>query len=153
MDFIEGVQTKNLKLIPDERGFLMEILRSDWTEYDRFGQVYMTACYPGMIKAWHYHKIQWDHFVCISGMAKVVLYDNREGSSTKGKINEFFIGELNPLLIKIPPSVYHGFTAVGDQKALIINVPTELYKYADPDEYRASYDDPSIPYTWEAKHG
>ena len=153
MQLIDGIKTKKLRLLPDDRGFLMEILRSDWPEFDRFGQVYVTACYPGIIKAWHYHKIQWDHFVCVSGMAKVVLYDKRENSRTKGQVNEFYIGELNPMLIKIPPNIYHGFTTAGDDMALIINVPTELYNYENPDEYRVEYNDSSIPYSWEVKHG
>jgi len=152
LTLLEGVQTRKLRLIPDDRGFLMEILRRDWSEYKRFGQLYLTACYPGVVKAWHYHQVQWDHFVCVSGMAKVVLFDNRRESGTKGKINEFFIGDLNPLLIKIPPQVFHGFTAVGKDTALLLNIPTELYDYENPDEYRIKYDDPTIPYSWEVQH-
>ncbi len=148
---IEGVHIRNLKVIPDERGYLMEILRSDWPEFERFGQVYITSCYPGIIKGWHYHKKQTDNFVCIKGMAKVVLYDARADSPTFGLINEFFIGERNPVLIKIPPLVYHGFKAVGGSEAVILNVPTELYNYSDPDEYRVPFNDPSIPYSWEVK--
>lgn len=72
-DMIDGVQVKKLSLIPDERGFLMEMLRSDWPEFDRFAQSYVTACYPGVVKAWHYHEKQTDHFVCVHGMAKVAL--------------------------------------------------------------------------------
>lgn len=153
MTLIDGIETKHLRLVPDERGYLMEMLRSDWPEFKKFGQAYITACYPGVIKAWHYHKKQWDYFVCVSGMAKVVLYDSREGSPTKGLLNEFHLGHLNPLLLKIPPMVNHGFTAEGSQTALIINLPTELYNYQQPDEYRLPHDDPSIPYSWEIKHG
>jgi len=153
MDLIEGVQVKKLRLLPDERGYLMEMLRSDWPEFMRFGQAYVTCCYPGVYKAWHYHKLQWDFFVCVSGMAKVVLYDSRDGSSTGGMVNEFHIGHLNPLLLKIPPMVYHGFTAEGGQAALIINIPTQLYNYQQPDEYRLPHNDPSIPYSWEVRHG
>ena len=152
MDLIFGVKVKKLRLIPDERGFLMEMLRSDWPEFDKFGQAYITACYPGVIKAWHYHRKQWDHFVCVGGMAKVVLYDPRPDSPTKGKINEFHIGYLNPVLLKIPPLVYHGFTAEGKDTALIVNFPTELYNYEEPDEYRLPFDDPSIPYSWQVKN-
>ncbi len=152
-ELIHGAQVKQLKLIPDERGFLMEMLRSDWKEFDRFAQSYVTACYPGVIKAWHYHKKQWDHFVCVSGMARVVLSDPREHSPTRGSVNEFHIGIMNPLLVKIPPLVYHGFTAEGGQLGLIVNFPTELYNYTEPDEYRLPYDDPSIPYNWDVKHG
>ena len=152
-ELMEGVQVKKLRLIPDERGYLMEMLRSDWPEFERFAQSYVTACYPGVIKAWHYHHKQCDHFVCVSGMAKVVLYDSREKSHTRGKIHEFHIGQLNPMLIKIPPLVYHGFTAEGSVPALIVNFPTELYNYEQPDEHRLPHDDPSIPYDWSRKHG
>jgi len=151
-ELIVGVRVRPLRWIPDDRGFLMELLRSDWPEFDRFGQAYVTACYPGAVKAWHYHKKQWDHFVCIAGMARVVLYDAREDSPTRGVVNEFHIGYLNPCLIKVPPLVYHGFTAEGGQAALIVNFPTELYDYDQPDEYRLPYDDPSIPYDWRIRH-
>jgi len=152
-EMIQGVQVKRLKLIPDERGFLMEMLRSDWPEFYKFAQSYVTGCSPGVIKAWHCHKKQWDHFACVHGMAKVVLYDPREKTSTKGFVNEFHMGVLNPMLIKIPPMVYHGFTAEGNQPALIVNFPTELYNYEHPDEYRIPYNDPSIPYDWSVRHG
>jgi len=153
MTLIDGVKVRRLRVIPDERGYLMEMLRSDWEEYMKFGQAYVTACYPGVVKAWHYHKVQWDHFVCVAGMAKVVLYDPREASPTRGLINEFHLGYLNPVLLKIPPLVYHGFTAEGGSTALIVNFPTELYNSEAPDEYRLPYNDPSIPYSWEIRHG
>ena len=152
-DLIDQVQIKKLRLIPDERGFLMEMLRNDWPEFQNFAQSYVTACYPSIIKAWHFHKIQWDHFVCVHGMAKVVLYDARESSPTHGIINEFHIGTLNPMLIKIPPFVYHGFTAEGIETAMIVNFPTELYNYEHPDEHRLAHNDSSIPYTWGEAHG
>ncbi len=71
MNLIDGVMIKRLKVIPDERGWLMEMLRSDWEEYETFGQTYVTAAYPGVVKAWHYHKLQTDHFICVHGTAKV----------------------------------------------------------------------------------
>ena len=150
---IEGVKVRQLRFLPDERGYLMEIMRSDWEEYERFGQVYVTAAHPGVVKGWHYHKLQTDHFVCIHGMSKVVLYDRREGSPTHGEVNEFFIGERNPCLIKIPSEVVHGFKGIGEGVALIVNVPTELYNYDEPDEYRLPYDTDEIPYDWSLKHG
>ncbi len=148
---IEGVTTRKLRLIPDERGYLMEILRSDWEEFEKFGQVYVTAAYPEMVKAWHYHRHQTDHFACLQGMAKVALYDGREGSPTKGEVNEFFIGPLNPLLIKIPPLVMHGFKGLGPGLTLMVNVPTELYNYDSPDEYRLPPHTDQIPYDWAKK--
>ncbi len=152
-ELIQDVKTKKLKLVPDERGFLMELLRKDWPEFGGFAQSYVTSCYPEIIKAWHYHKKQWDHFICLYGMAKVVLYDAREDSDTYKLINEFHIGSMNPLLVKIPPLVYHGFTSEGGVPATIINFPTELYNYEEPDEYRFPYNTPIIPYDWSLKHG
>ncbi len=150
---IEGVKVRQLRVIPDERGYLMEMLRSDWEEFQKFGQVYVTAVYPGVVKGWHYHKKQTDHFVCIKGMAKVVLYDGREGSPTYGEINEFFIGELNPVLLTIPPGVIHGFKGISTDMTLIVNIPTELYDYDNPDEYRIPPHSGEIPYDWARKDG
>ncbi|MFZ5648398.1 MAG: dTDP-4-dehydrorhamnose 3,5-epimerase family protein [Bacillota bacterium] len=152
MELIKDVLVKQLKLIPDERGFLMEIMRTDWPEFMQFAQSYVTACYPGIFKAWHYHKKQWDHLACVEGMVRLVLYDDRDGSPTAGKINIFHMGRLNPVLVRIPPLVYHGFAAEGDRTALLVNFPTELYNHKEPDEFRLPYNHPSIPYDWEAVH-
>lgn len=153
MEYISGVKVRKLRLLADERGWLMEMLRSDWEEYERFGQTYVTACYPGVVKAWHYHKLQSDHFICVAGMAKVALYDPREGSPTRGCVNEFVMGPLNPILVKIPEMVYHGFTTAGPDTAVVVNVPTQIYNYDEPDEYRVPYNDPAIPYSWAVKSG
>ena len=150
---IEGVRTKDLKVIPDERGFLMEMLRSDDEIFERFGQVYITCCNPNVVKGWHYHKKQTDFFVCVRGMAKVVLHDSREESPTAGETNEFFIGDRHPMLLKIPPLVMHGFKAIGNEPAFIVNCPTELFNYSEPDEYRLPWDTEEIPYNWDVEMG
>jgi len=150
---IEGVKTKDLKLIPDERGYLMEMLRSDWPEFKNFGQVYITAVYPGVVKGWHYHKLQTDFFICIVGMAKVVLYDSREDSPTYKEINEFFIGSLNPTMVVIPPGVCHGFKGISEELTLIVNIPTHTYNYETPDEYRLPAHTKEISYDWSRKDG
>ena len=154
MKLINGVKVKNLRVIPDERGRLMELLRSDDREFfSGFGQVYLTTAYPGAIKAWHYHKKQTDNLVCIQGMMKIVLYDPREDSPTKGMVNEFFAGIHNPILIKVPPFVMHGFKCVSEHEALVVNIPTEVYVYNNPDEYRVPPSSPDIPYDWARKDG
>ena len=150
---IEGVQVKRLKVIPDERGRLMEILRSDEPIFKKFGQLYMTTAYPGVVKGWHYHKVQWDHFVIVSGMMKVVLYDMRDGSSTKGEVNEFFMGEKNPVLLRIPPGVAHGMKGMEPTGGMLINTPSHPYHYTEPDEFRIHPHDNDIPYDWSRKDG
>ena len=150
---IDGVKLKKLKVIPDERGRLMEILRSDDEEFIKFGQVYLTTAYPGVVKGWHYHKNQTDSFAVVKGMMKVVLYDMRKTSSTFKEINEFFIGQKKPLLITVPPFVYHGFKAIGTETAYFLSVPTEPYNYKEPDEYRLPPDTNEIPYDWVLEPG
>ena len=150
---IVGVQVKLLKWIPDERGKLIEILRCDDEVFTAFGQVYVTTCFPNVVKGWHYHKKQDDCMAVIKGMAKVVLYDGRVNSSTKGMVNEFFIGEDNPMLITIPAQVMHGFKAYGMESAYIINTVTVPYNAAEPDEYRIDPFDNDIPYDWSLKQG
>jgi dTDP-4-dehydrorhamnose 3,5-epimerase len=150
---IDGVRTKALKVVADERGRLMEMLRADDAFFTKFGQVYLTAAYPGVVKAWHYHKTQTDHFVCVAGMMKLVLYDDRKGSPTRGLINEFFVGDHNQQLVVIPPLVFHGFKCISDREALVINLPTEVYDYTKPDEFRLGAHDPKIPYDWARKDG
>jgi dTDP-4-dehydrorhamnose 3,5-epimerase len=150
---IEGVKTKQLKVIPDERGRLMEMLRADDELFIKFGQVYLTTAMPGVVKGWHYHKKQTDNMVVVKGMMKIVLYDSRETSSTKGEVNEFFMGVHNPILLQIPPSVFHGFKCVSDEEAIVINCPTETYNYKDPDEFRIDPHNNDIPYKWERKDG
>ena len=150
---IEGVKTKRLKVIPDERGRLMEMLRSDDDLFIAFGQVYLTTAYPGVVKGWHYHKKQTDSMVVVKGMMKIVLYDNREGSSTKGEINEFFMGTHNPLLLQIPPLLLHGFKCISDEEAMVVNCPTDTYDYENPDEFRVDPHQNEIPYEWGRKDG
>ncbi|KPJ57913.1 MAG: dTDP-4-dehydrorhamnose 3,5-epimerase [Deltaproteobacteria bacterium DG_8] len=145
---IEEVKVKKLKVIPDERGCLMEMLRVDDELFIKFGQVYLTTAYPGVVKGWHYHKKQTDNMVVVKGMMKIVLYDNREGSSTKGEINEFFMGVHNTILLQIPPLVLHGFKCIGDEEAMVINCPTETYNYEEPDEFRMDPHRNDIPYDW-----
>ena len=146
---IHGVQVKRLRLIPDDRGRLMEILRSDEEIFERFGQVYITTAYPGKIKAWHYHKRQDDHFTCISGTMQLALYDARKDSPTYKEVNDFIINLDNPILVKIPKHVYHGFKCVGNKEAIVINVPTLPYNHKDPDEYRLDAFENEISYDWK----
>ena len=150
---IEGVKLKKLKVIPDERGRLMEILRVDEELFQKFGQVYMTTTSPGVIKGWHLHKIQTDNIVCLKGMIKLALYDPRQESRTKNGVNEFFIGEHNPVLIQVQKDVYHGWKCISESEAIVINCPTEAYDYEQPDEHRLSYDTDKIPYDWSIKMG
>ena len=153
MKLIKGIQTKALKVIPDERGRLFEILRRDEPLFTKFGQVYCTTVHHGVVKGWHYHKKQTDHFVCVHGMIKLVAYDGRKGSPTHGVVNEFFIGVYNPMLVVIPPHVLHGFKGISHSEAIVINVPDEPYHHGRPDEYRVDPHHGDVPYDWDRVDG
>lgn len=154
MKVIDGVITKKLRVIPDERGRLMEMLRADDPFFRKFGQVYVSTTYPGVVKAWHYHKVQDDHFCCVTGMVKLVIFDAREASPTYREINEFCIGEHNPLLVVVPRLCYHGWKNIGLKESVVVNVPTETYDYDKPDEYRLDpHENDMIPYSWARRDG
>ncbi len=148
---IMGVVFKRLKFIADERGRLMEILRRDDDLFEKFSQVYITTAYPGVVKAWHLHKKQDDFIACVKGMIKLVLFDGRKNSKTFGIINEFFIGDYNPMLVKVPSNVWHGFKCISNEEAIVVNLPTELYNYEKPDEFRLPYNTKKIPYNWDIR--
>ncbi len=145
---IDGVKIKKLKIIPDERGRLMEILRCDDDIFEKFGQVYMTTAFPGVVKAWHYHKKQEDNFTCVHGKMRLALYDARKPSPTYGEVNEFVISLDDPMLVTIPKNVYHGFKCVSDCEAIVINTVTLPYNRKKPDEYRIDPYDNNIAYDW-----
>ena len=149
---IQGVEIKRLRVIPDQRGFVMEILRVDDDIFQEFGQVYLSVGYPGIVKAWHYHKIQTDFMTVVKGMARIGLYDARKDSSTYGDTMEVFVGVLNPVLVKIPPEVYHGYKAVSTEPAYVINCPDKPYNRESPDEFRVDPFNNAIPFDWRLKH-
>ncbi len=146
---IQGVEVKRLTRHADERGYLMEILRSDDEIFSKFGQCYVSMNYPNVIRAWHWHEKQDDFFVVVKGMIKVGLYDMREGSPTRGEVNEFYLGENNHIVLKIPVGVAHGYKTVGVEPSLLVNFPSEVYNPEEPDEYRLPWNTDQIPFNWE----
>lgn len=146
---IQGVEIKKLTRHADERGFLMELLRKDDPIFSKFGQTYVSMNYPGVVRAWHYHRKQDDYFVCVKGMIKVALYDMREGSPTQGEVAEYYLGDNNNIILRIPVGVAHGYKTVGAEPSLLINFPTETYDPRVPDEFRMDWDTSEIPYNWD----
>jgi len=155
---IEGVRVKKLPVIADERGRLTIFMRSDDNLFERFGQVYTSTAFPGVIKAWHFHRKQVDHLCALCGKIRLVLYDCRneklgfghqgEASMTSGLINEFIMTPENPLLVKIPAMVLHGIQNIGEKESMILNVTNIAYQNDNPDVFRLTFDDKVIPWKW-----
>ncbi|MCH7562959.1 MAG: dTDP-4-dehydrorhamnose 3,5-epimerase family protein [Gemmatimonadetes bacterium] len=147
---IDGVLVVPLRQIPDERGKIMHMLRVDDEHFERFGEVYFSVSYPGVIKGWHLHTSQTQNYAVISGMIKLVFYDPREDSPTHGQVQELFVGEDNYCLVRIPPLIYNGYKTCGTKPAIVANCATEPH---DPTEMRRLDPfDPSIPYDWALVH-
>ena len=145
---IEGVTVKSLRQIPDARGRLMEVLRCDWTQFVGFGQAYVTTAYRGAVKAWHMHRKQTDNIAVVSGTARVAVARFDPKKPERAQVEEWFAGVLNPLLIHVPPGIWHGFMGLTDD-VVVMNVPDKLYDYKDPDEERLDPD--GIPaFNWRA---
>ncbi|MCG8515566.1 MAG: dTDP-4-dehydrorhamnose 3,5-epimerase family protein [Halanaerobiales bacterium] len=149
---IKGVKLKEMIKHSDDRGYFMEILRSDEHLLDKFGQTSLSVSYPGVIKAYHYHKNQDDLWFFSAGNAQVVLYDRREDSATRGERNIFYLGEDNPVLLTIPRGVIHGYRVLGNQSATILYFTSEPYNKNNPDEYRLPWNDPQIGFDWETRN-
>ena len=148
---IEGVVVTPLRQIPDERGKIMHMLRCDSAVFKSFGEVYFSCVHPGAIKAWHIHKKMTLNYAVPFGKIKFVLYDDREGSATRGRLQEIYMGPENYCLVTVPPMVWNGFKGIGTETSIVANC-TDIPH--DPDEIaRMSPFDPSISYDWAIKHG
>lgn len=147
---IQGVLIHPLKQIPDERGKIMHMLRVHDEHFEKFGEIYFSTVYPGAIKGWHIHTQMTLNYAVISGNIKLVLYDDRPESTTRGELMEIFLGEANYSLIKVPPNIWNGFKGIGVTTAIVANCSTIPH---DPNEIQRM--DPfenHIPYNWELKH-
>ncbi len=145
---IENVTSKKLMKHLDDRGFFMEVLRNDDPVFEKFGQFSLSFTFPGVIKAFHYHKLQDDLWFFPLGSAQVVLFDLRPESPTHGETNVFYLGEHNPVLLQIPAGVAHGYRVLGNTPAMITYITTRSYQPNNPDEYRIPWDDSAIGFDW-----
>ena len=151
MSEIHDVQITPLRRIPDERGAVFHMLREDSPAFERFGEIYFSTVYPGVVKGWHIHNRMTLNYAVPVGMIKLVCHDDREGSPTNGAIQEIHLGELAYSLVTIPPMVWNGFKGEGVIPALVANCATVPH---DPDEIdRLDPFDNHIPYDWALKHG
>jgi len=148
---IEGIAIRPLKQISDERGKVMHMLKRDDPWFEKFGEIYFSVVYPGAIKGWHLHKVMTLNYAVVSGIIKLVLYDDREGSPSRGQLQEIFTGQDNYALITIPPNVWNGFKGIGTAPAIVANCATIPH---DPAEIvRLDPFTKTIPYDWNLKHG
>ena len=146
---INDVIIQDLKIIPDERGSIMHMIKNKNNNFI-FGEIYFSTSYPKVIKGWHEHTKQTQNYAVIRGMIKLVLYDNRENSSTYKKIQEIFIGSKNYKLVTIPPGIINGYKNIGNEEAIVANC-SDL-PHDDSEMLRYDPFDSFIPYDWDIKN-
>lgn len=147
---IDGVVISPRKIIPDERGRVMHMLKATDPEFEKFGEIYFSFIFPGVIKGWHLHRDMVIHYAVPVGMIKLVLFDDREGSKTRGELQEIYLGEGNHCLVKVPTYVWNGFKGVGTQTAVVANcasIPHDPLEIERMDPFTDK-----IPYDWALKH-
>jgi dTDP-4-dehydrorhamnose 3,5-epimerase len=148
-NFIEGVQVKEVKNVLKNNGSLTEIYRTEWNMDELpVNQIFQVTLYPGGLSAWHAHEFTTDKLFVNHGYIKVVLYDGREESPTFGQINEIRAGSTRPMLIVVPPKVWHGVYNYGSSDASLLNIVDRAYDYKDPDHWRLPSETVEIPYTF-----
>lgn len=148
---IEGVEVIELDRIPDERGTVMKMLRSDDPHFTGFGEIYFSSVYPGVVKGWHRHRVKTLNYACVVGTIKLVLYDDREGSSTRGELMERFLGPDDYSLVQIPPGVWNGFKGLSAPSAVVANCAS--HPHDDRQQERIPPTSPEIPYDWMRRDG
>lgn len=151
---IHGVSVREVPHVPRDHGVITEVYRPEWDPTSTpVVQVYQSRLFPGAIGAWSCHARTIDRLFVNQGHLKVVLYDGREESPTFNTVNELHVGDARPAFVVIPVGGWHGLQNLGTSDALVLNLPTEAYDYADPDHYRLPYDTTEIPYTWSRRNG
>ena len=147
---IDGVKIIDLKKITDERGMIFHMLKNTDKHFQKFGEIYFSCGYPGVVKAWHIHKEMTLNYAVRSGQIKFVLFDDRKKSPTKGILQEIFISPENYHLVTVPPLIWNGFKSVGNTTAIVANCST--HPHSDSEISRLPFDDPKIPYKWDLTH-
>ena len=143
---IKGIKTIPLKQIEDERGKVMHMLRNDSKSFTKFGEIYFSTIHPNKVKGWHLHRKMTLNYAVVLGEIKLVVYDVRPNSKTKGQIQEFFLSEKNYKLVSVPPLIWNGFMGIGNKTAIVANCADLPYDKVEIK--RKSPLSKDIPYNW-----
>lgn len=144
---IHDVVVTPLRQIADERGKVMHMLRSDSKDFAGFGEIYFSCVFAGAVKAWHRHKRMVCNYAVPHGRIKLVLYDDRPESATRGTIQEMFVGEGDYCLVTIPPRIWSGFKGLGSSLSIVANCASIPHDPAEGERLDVVHHD--IPYVWD----
>ena len=143
---IDGVEIREVLNVPKSNGYLTEMYRLDWDLGPLVDQIFQVVLLPGAISAWHAHATTLDRLFVSTGLIRIVLYDSRADSPTRGQLNDFRFGTVRPATVLVPPRVWHGVMNIGDTPATLMNFPDHAYNYEVPDHWRIAPDSYEIPF-------
>ena len=145
---IDGVTINTLKQIEDDRGAVLHMMRSDSPLFLRFGEIYFSVVNPEVVKAWKSHREMTQYFTVPVGRIQLVLFDDRRGSPSNGKVEGIVLGRPDRyFLVRIPPMVWYGFKGISEIPALVANCADLPYTPGESEQLPPS--DNYIPYNWE----
>jgi len=148
---IAGVVIQPLKQIEDERGAVLHMLRRDSPLFTKFGEIYFSLIFPGVVKAWKRHRRMTQHFAVPIGTIRLVLYDDRSTMASRGRLEEHTLGRPdNYVLLRIPPLVWYGFEGLGASPSLVANCTDLAHDPAEVENLPAGAS--LVPYTWKEPH-
>lgn len=148
-ELIDGVTLTPIVAHSDERGSLSELLTTRDGPIEPIVHVYQVTSMAGSIRAWVYHRKQFDRLAFVNGRFEIALYDIRPKSPSANRINVLVLGIERPALLRIPPLVIHGVRNIGAETATFINLPTRAYDPRHPDKCRLRVGDPRMPFSFD----
>ena len=143
---IHDVKITPLKIISDQRGKVMHMLRSDSKVFSQFGEIYFSTIFFDVIKAWHLHKEATLNYACVKGKVRLVLFDNRDKSPTQGIYQELILGQKDYFLVTIPANVWNGFKGIDKSESIVANCLT--IPHNEKEMVRRDPSDRSFNYKW-----
>ena len=143
---IDGVIISQKKQIVDDRGKIMHMLRNDDEIFRAFGEIYFSCIYENKIKAWHLHKKMTLNYSVIYGKIRLVLFDDRDESRSKGLVQEIILSPDHHCVVTVPPLIWNGFVSLSSGTSILANcsdMPHDINEII-----RKDFNDKSIPYKW-----
>lgn len=146
---IDGVVITPQRQIADDRGAVLHMLRNDAVDFQRFGECYFSELAPGAVKAWKRHTVQTQNLAVPVGRVRLVIYDNRTGSATHGRVQDLELGRPDAYArVRVPPGLWYGFACLSEMPALVANCADMPHVPAESEQI--PMDTPLIPYRWNS---
>ncbi len=136
---MKGVTITPLTKIPDDRGCIFHMATNKTIK--KFGEIYFSTIYPGVVKAWHYHTKMTLNYCVIKGMIRLVVSQGKE-------FEEIYLGDRNYCLVTIEPGIYNGFMGMGTEEAIVANLTDIPHDKNEIKRFPYDYFD----YKWEVKN-